>query len=151
MNSWQDRFKLKGLDYESERSRHYGQSDVMPEKTAKDIRCSATHERNRTREETRTFMVCPAPAALRKMWVALNTIGRMDRTGILGDATTKAETSYFITSLPPRVTVHSKHIREHWRIEHKFHHTLDLTFAEDSSRIRKGMTQKLFPTCDDVR
>ena len=105
---------------------------------AKSVRCCTTSERNRTREETRTCMVCPAPSALRRKWAGLKTIGRMDRTRILNDGTKQTETSYFISSLPPRVRVHAKHVREHWSIENTLHHTLDVTFAEDSSRIRKG-------------
>lgn len=105
---------------------------------AKSVRCSTSTERNRAREETRTCMVCPAPAALRKKWTGLKTIGRMDRMRVLSDGTTQTETSYYISSLPPLVRRQAKHIREHWSIENTLHHTLDVTFAEDHSRIRKG-------------
>ena len=105
---------------------------------AKSVRCCTTTERNRTREETRTCMVCPAPAALRKKWAGLKTIGRMDRKRVLSDGTIQTETSYFISSLPPQVRPHAHHLREHWSIENTLHHTLDVTFAEDNSRIRKG-------------
>ena len=30
------------------------------------------------------------------------------------------------------------HLRSHWGIENSQHHILDVTFTEDSSRIRKG-------------
>ena len=62
----------------------------------------------------------------------------MDRTRVLSDGTEQFETSYFISSLAPRVRPHARHLREHWSIENTLHHTLDVTFAEDSSRIRKG-------------
>lgn len=106
--------------------------------SAKNVRCCTTTERNRGREETRTCMVCPAPTALRKKWAGLKTIGRIDRKRILSNGTEQFETSYFISSLAPRVRQHARHIREHWSIENTLHHTLDVTFAEDSSRIRKG-------------
>jgi len=62
----------------------------------------------------------------------------MDRTRILSDGDMQTETSYFISSLPPLVRRHARHLREHGSIENTLHHTLDVTFAEDSSRIRKG-------------
>ncbi len=40
--------------------------------------------------------------------------------------------------LPPKVKAIAKHIRGHWSIENSRHHVLDVTFTEDSSRIRKG-------------
>jgi len=104
----------------------------------KDVRRSATIENNRGRQETRTCVVCPAPADLKAQWPGLQTIGVMCRTRVLNDGTQQSEVNYFISSLPPRVRVHMKHLRNHWRIENTLHHTLDVTFAEDASRIRKG-------------
>lgn len=40
--------------------------------------------------------------------------------------------------LSPAVVAHARHLRNHWRVENTLHHTLDVTFAEDASRIRKG-------------
>ena len=105
---------------------------------AKKVRSSTIRERNRTREETRIGMVCPAPVALRKQWTGLKTIGRMDRTRVLSNGTIQTETSYFIGNLPPLARRHVSHLREHWSIENTLHHTLDVTFAEDNSRFRKG-------------
>jgi len=105
---------------------------------AKSVRQRTTTERNRGRVETRTCTVCPAPATLRNKWTGLKTIGRIDRKRVLSDGTEQFETSYFISSLAPRVRPHARHLREHWSIENTLHHTLDVTFAEDSSRIRKG-------------
>ena len=53
------------------------------------------------------------------------------------DETTE-ELTYFISSLPPKVRAISKCVRGHWRVENSLHWSLDVTFAEDSSRIRKG-------------
>ncbi len=61
----------------------------------------------------------------------------MDRTRVLSDGTTQTETFYFISSLPPLVRRHATYLCEHWSIENTLHHTLSVTFAEDSSRIRK--------------
>ena len=48
------------------------------------------------------------------------------------------ETMYFISSLPPKVRTLAKHLRGHWRVENTLHWSLDVTFGEDASRIRKG-------------
>ena len=44
----------------------------------------------------------------------------------------------FITSLPCNVRDLSKQIRQHWGCENSQHYVLDVTFTEDTSRIRKG-------------
>ena len=42
-----------------------------------------------------------------------------------------------ISSHPPKVKMLSKHIRGHWGIENRLHWSLDVTFAEDQSRVRR--------------
>ena len=54
---------------------------------AERVRRCTTTERNRGPLETRTCMVCPASAALRKNWVALKMIGPIDRQRVLNDGT----------------------------------------------------------------
>lgn len=102
------------------------------------VRQHTKTETNRGRQETRTCMVAPAPAALKRTWPGLQTIGLIHRTRQLSDGTESAELSYFISSLSPKVREHARHLRNHWRVENTLHHTLDVTFAEDASRIRKG-------------
>ena len=53
------------------------------------------------------------------------------------------ETSFFITSLAPKVRALASHIRGHWGIENSQHYILDVTFAEDSSRIRSGTAPEI--------
>lgn len=106
--------------------------------TDRRLRQCTTKEKNRDRHETRTCMVAPAPAALKRLWPGLLTIGLMLRMRQLTDGTESAELSYFISSLPPKVRDHARHLRNHWRVENTLHHTLDVTFTEDASRIRKG-------------
>ena len=46
--------------------------------------------------------------------------------------------TYFISSLPPTASLVAKYVNKHWTVENKLHWTLDVTFTEDRSRIRKG-------------
>lgn len=102
------------------------------------VRQLTTTEKNRGRLETRTVMVAPAPAALKKKWPGLQTIGVIHRRREMPDGTESEELTSFISSLPPKVRELAKHVRNHWSIENTLHHTLDVTFTEDGSRIRKG-------------
>ena len=102
------------------------------------VRQLSLTEKNRGRQETRTCVVAPAPSALKSKWAGLKTIGMIHRTRRLADGTEQEEQSYFISSLEPRVREIATHLRDHWGIENGLHHTLDVTFGEDQSRIRKG-------------
>lgn len=53
------------------------------------------------------------------------------------------ENTFFISSLPPQVKRLSRLIREHWKIENSQHYVLDVTFAEDASRIRVGNSPEI--------
>ena len=104
-------------------------------------RCVRTHtrtEKNRGRMETRTCIVGPAPAGMRQRFTGLQTIGVIRRERVLADGSEQSDQSYFISSLDPKVRQHVHHLRNHWRVENSLHHTLDVTFSEDASRIRKG-------------
>ena len=96
-------------------------------------------EKNRGREETREVWVmpCPKDSKVLQSWKGIATIGLIYRSRTVNG---KVEESFqtFIASLPCRVRDIAKRLREHWRIENSQHYTLDVTFREDSSRIRKG-------------
>jgi predicted transposase YbfD/YdcC len=48
------------------------------------------------------------------------------------------EVCFYITSLPPKVKRLARLVRDHWSIENSLHWTLDVTFSDDRTRIRKG-------------
>ena len=53
------------------------------------------------------------------------------------DGKQTSEVRYFISSLEVGVKKFANAVRGHWSIENKLHWTLDVTFNEDQSRIRK--------------
>jgi len=103
------------------------------------IRRHHKRETNHGREEYREVVVlpCPKDSLVFSQWEGIETIGMIYRTretnGKFEDST---ET--FITSLPCKVRDITKRIRDHWGTENQQHYVLDVTFSEDSSRIRKG-------------
>ena len=105
-------------------------------------RSHLTEEENRGRHESRLCVVCPAPAELKSVWAGLKTIGMIHRVTEMPNGKERREVSYFISSLPPNVRVYQPHVRRHWSVENTVHYTLDVTFAEDDSRIRKGNAAK---------
>ena len=111
--------------------------DRLIEMDSSRVRRQTITEKNRGREELRTCIVAPAPAALRKRWCGLKTIGMIYRVRTDVDGSESEELRFFISSLEPKVRQCANHVRAHWGIETSLHHTLDVTFGEDASRIRK--------------
>lgn len=102
------------------------------------LRRIKTVERGHGRTETREYFCADAPATLRRggRWKDLTSIGLVVRTRVVNGAATD-EVAYFISSLPPKVKTFAKAARSHWGIENRLHWSLDVTFAEDQSRVRK--------------
>jgi predicted transposase YbfD/YdcC len=103
-----------------------------------DLRRCKTVERGHGRRETREYFIAPVPAAVtaRGEWQDARSIGLVIRTREAGEETTE-EFAYFLSSLPPKVKAFARAARGHWGIENRLHWSLDVTFAEDRSRVRK--------------
>lgn len=70
-------------------------------------------------------------------WSGLQTLVRVERHRHLWNKSTH-EIQFYLTSLPCDAQVICRAIRRHWNIENQLHWVLDVTFSEDSSRIRRG-------------
>jgi len=98
-----------------------------------------TYEKGHGREETRWYHICPVPDDLpdRERWPQLKAIGivisNTQRNG--KDCN---EVRYYILSKYLSGRRFAEAVRNHWSIENRLHWQLDVTFAEDQSRVRKG-------------
>jgi len=80
-------------------------------------------------------------------WPSLNAVVRIESTredALSGTRTT--QTRYYISSLKAPAQRFNQLIRQHWGIENTLHWTLDVTFAEDRSRIRRKNGDQNFAT-----
>lgn len=98
--------------------------------------CEAGHHRI----ETRTVWQVPAervfsPSQLDE-WVGLKTLVVVESVRRLWNKETR-ELRFFMSSLAVDTPTFARYIRSHWGIENQLHWCLDVTFAEDKSRIRK--------------
>jgi len=102
------------------------------------LRRHVTVETNRGRRERREYVVLPAPRSLPGFgdWAKLICIGMVLRTTQANGKET-GEVSYFLSSQAAKVKAFAKVVRGHWGIESQLHWVLDVTFAEDASRIRR--------------
>jgi predicted transposase YbfD/YdcC len=95
--------------------------------------------RDHGRMETREYFIAAAPADLPGIddWEELKSIGMVMRTRVEG-ASIMEEVAYYIGSIEPQVKHFARVVRGHWGIETTLHWSLDVTFSEDQSRVRKN-------------
>jgi predicted transposase YbfD/YdcC len=102
-------------------------------------RCCKTADDNHGRHETRHYTVVAVPEEIRQRhaWPDLRSLGMVHSERQVGDGEVEVETRFFISSLAPQVKRFARAVRGHWGIENRLHWSLDVTFAEDQSRVRK--------------
>lgn len=114
----------------------YGEDDY------RGVRRHTTTDKNHGRVERREYHVVKAPKNLPRQWQDIQSVGMVYRCREAGEKQSD-EVSFFLSSLPPKVRTLAKHVRGHWGVENSLHWSLDVTFAEDQSRIRKGNGQEI--------
>jgi predicted transposase YbfD/YdcC len=77
------------------------------------------------------------------LWTGLKTIVMIVSERQLWNKTTK-EVRFYLSSLASNAEKIASAIRSHWGIENSLHWTLDVTFSEDKSRIRKAHSPENF-------
>lgn len=117
----------------------YGEADYQ----VPGLRRHKTVEKSHGRKEWREYYFIEAPdGEPLKRWPGIRSIGmvyrRREERGNLQE-----ETTFVISSHRPKVKTLVPHIRGHWGIENRQHWVLDVTFAEDKSRIRKGSAPEI--------
>jgi predicted transposase YbfD/YdcC len=107
--------------------------------TEPSLRRFRTVDRDHGREETREYFIAAVPADLpgADAWTGLRSMGMVLRTRTEGDNISE-EVAFYITSLEAKVKAFARAVRGHWGIETTLHWSLDVTFSEDQSRVRKG-------------
>lgn len=107
------------------------------------LRKYKTVEKSHGRQERREYYFTDAPDEERlRRWPGIRSIGMIYRRREEGEKI-QEETMFAISSHPPKVKMLARHIRGHWGIENRQHWVLDVTFAEDDSRIRKGSSPEI--------
>jgi predicted transposase YbfD/YdcC len=74
---------------------------------------------------------------LRPSWKSVKSIGIIDSTREIGDKTS-FEGRYYVSSLAADPAVFATNGLGHWGIEDSLHYVLDVTYREDTMRIKSG-------------
>ncbi len=104
-----------------------------------------TEEKGHGRVETRIYHIVGVPETLAEQhpdWKGLRSLGMVYSERQEGDKEASMETRVFITSMPPKVKMFARAVRNHWSIETSLHWVLDISFREDESRLHKGHGQE---------
>jgi predicted transposase YbfD/YdcC len=106
--------------------------------TEPSLRRLKTIDHDHGRTETREYFIADVPLAFpgAAHWVGLQSMGMVLRTRVEGDHVSD-EVAYYIGSIDAKVKHFARVVRGHWGIETRLHWSLDVTFAEDQSRVRK--------------
>ena len=111
---------------------------LFQESPAPELRHTRTVDRGHGRKERRDYYILPIPNDLcqKDEWRDLHSVGMVHRQ-CERDGRSVEEMCFYLSSLPPQVKKFARVVRGHWGIENHLHWSLDVTFSEDASRVRK--------------
>lgn len=118
----------------------YGESNYQVKGLKKHTTVEQSHGRHERREYY--FIEAPENDPILARWPGIRSIGMIYRCRETASQTHE-ETMFAISSHKPQVKALSRHIRGHWSIENSQHWVLDVTFAEDASRIRTDSSPEI--------
>jgi predicted transposase YbfD/YdcC len=97
-------------------------------------------------EYRQCWALLPPPECFSSLskWKKLTSIVMVKSRRDLKGGKTTEDTRFYITSLEPDAKKLFSAVRQHWGVENGLHWTLDMTFREDESRIRKGAAPENF-------
>lgn len=107
------------------------------------ISSDETNDKDHGRLENRVCTVISDPAWFkwlkdsRPEWQTINSVIKIVSTRIIKGAVSTEE-RFYISSLIINAQQMLSYIRTHWSIENNLHWTLDVSFGDDKSRVRKG-------------
>ena len=114
--------------------------EIETEIVMEECKCDyfVTEERSRNRIEKRQVWATDSLDWLpqKDLWKDLQSLVCVKSNRTVNGKTTE-ETRFYISSRKADAEYLGKGIREHWGIENKVHHILDVAFDEDKCRIRK--------------
>jgi predicted transposase YbfD/YdcC len=98
-----------------------------------------TIETGHGRQETRTYVVFPAPATVDPdgAWRDLNAVGMAITESTDSQGRGRLEARYYILSALLSAQEFAAAVRGHWSIENNLHWQLDVSFREDECRVRR--------------
>jgi predicted transposase YbfD/YdcC len=79
----------------------------------------------------------------REEWEGLRSVVFVESERFVGESLA-VEERYYLSSLPADARLLNEAARSHWAVENSLHWVLDVTFHEDSSRIKKGNAPENF-------
>lgn len=103
------------------------------------VKSYTTEESGHGRYEKREYFMTEEISSFPMMqeWPGLKSIGMVISSRQSGGSFPTVEVRYFISSLKASAINLERAVRGHWQVENKAHWTLDTTFREDESRVRK--------------
>ena len=131
--------KNQGQLYEDVRDLFEGAQEFDFEAVPYDF--ARTVSKNHGRLETRQCWVITDPDCLdyiqtRQQWAKLNAVVKVTAQREMATGTS-VQSRYYISSLASQAKTLLEAARSHWGIENNLHWSLDVTFREDHSRVRK--------------